>query len=361
MALVNISAEQARAAGESFRKQLVRAAHALGDARHVTLGPTPKDAVYREDKVTLYRYRPLQEAVHPAAAADKRAAVLICFAMINRPYMMDLQTDRSLIRDLLREGLDVFLLDWGSPDGGDRYLGLNDYVNRYLHHGVEQVRRIRELAAVNLIGVCQGGTLSLCYTAQHPERISNLITMVTPVDFHTPRDLLSKWVQQVDVDLMIDRFGNVSGETLNGLFMSLLPFRLMSQKYVGFLDIAGDAEKVENFLRMEQWIFDSPDNPGEMFRQFANWLYKENRLKRGTLSLAGKAVDLRNITMPLLNVYALQDHIVPPPASTCLQALVGTSDYTTHAFPGGHIGIYVSSKSKELPATIANWLKARLR
>jgi polyhydroxyalkanoate synthase len=253
----------------------------------------------------------------------------------------------------------VFLIEWGSPDGSDRFLDMHDYVNRYLDHCVEQVLRIRGEEQVNLVGVCQGGTLSLCYTAQHPERVRNLITMVTPVDFHTPNDLISKWVRHVDVDALVDKFGNVSGETLNGVFLSLLPFRLMSQKYVGFLDIANDPAQVENFLRMEQWIFDSPDNPGEMFRQFSNWFYKENRLKKGTLAVSGKPVDLKQVTMPLLNIYATQDHIVPPASSTCLQELVGSKDYTTHAVPSGHIGIYVSSKTKELPATIANWLKER--
>jgi len=212
---------------------------------------------------------------------------------------------------------------------------------------------------VNLVGVCQGGTLALCYTALHPEKVKNLVTMVTPVDFQTPNDVLSKWVRHVDVDTLVDKFGNVSGETLNGVFLSLLPFRLTSQKYVGFLDIANDPAQVENFLRMEQWIFDSPDNPGEMFRQFSNWFYKENRLKNGTLKLADRPVELKQVTMPILNIYATQDHIVPPPASSCLQDLVGTTDYTTHTVPSGHIGIYVSSKTKELPTTIANWLKER--
>jgi polyhydroxyalkanoate synthase len=354
-AFLNITPEQARADAQRYREQLKHTLHALTGVRNASPGCTPRDVVYTEDKVTLYRYR-------SPVAANRSAdgpAVLICYALINRPSMMDLQEDRSLIRSLLGFGIDVFLIEWGSPDGSDRYLDMHDYVNRYLHHCVEQVRRIRAEAQVNLIGVCQGGTLSLCYTAQHPSVIKNLVTMVTPVDFQTPDDLIGKWVRHVDVDALVDKFGNVSGETLNGVFLSLLPFRLMSQKYVGLLDIAQDRAQLENFLRMEQWIFDSPDNPGEMFRQFSKWFYKENRLRKGTLEVSGKPVDLKEVTMPVLNIYATQDHIVPPPASTCLQELVGSQDYTTYAVPSGHIGIYVSSKSKELPATIADWLKQR--
>ena len=353
MSLLNISDAQARSDARAYREKLNGALHALANAKQVAPGCTPRDAVYSEDKITLYRYK-------AGEAFASGPAILICYALINRPSMMDLQEDRSLIRSLLNQDLDVFLIEWGSPDGSDRYLDLNDYVNRYLHHCVQAVLRIRGETQVNLVGVCQGGTLSLCYTALHPQNVKNLITMVTPVNFHTPNDLIGKWVRYVDVDTLVDKFGNVSGETLNGVFLSLLPFRLNSQKYVDFLDIADDPAQVENFLRMEQWIFDSPDNPGEMFRQFSNWFYKENRLKSGTLTIGGHSVDLKQVTMPLLNIYATQDHIVPPAASTCLQELVGSRDYTTHAVPSGHIGVYVSSKSKGLPTTIASWLGSRV-
>ena len=321
--------------------------------------------MFSEDKTTLYRYRPLDGSAHPDVARDQRPPVLICFALINRPYMMDLQEDRSLIRGLLEQGLDVYLVDWGSPDGADRYVDLNDYVNRYLAHSIDFACRLRGVESLNLIGVCQGGSLSLSYAALHPQRVRSLITMVTPVDFHTPTDTLSKWAQHVDIDMVVDTLGNVGGESLNMMFLSLLPFRLTSQKYMALMDIvdnpgvAGAQAQVDNFVRMEQWIFDSPDNPGEMFRQFAKAFYKENRLYHGTLVLGGRQVSLKNITMPLLNIYAQQDHIVPPAASTCLEQLVGTRDYTSYAFPGGHIGIYVSSKSKDLPRTIGDWLKAR--
>jgi len=159
--------------------------------------------VYRENKLALYRYRPIKPG------AERGPAIMICYAMINRPYMMDLQPDRSLIRRLLEQGIDVFLIDWGYPDGSDRFLDLNDYVNRYLLNCANKVCELRGERQINLVGVCQGGTLSLCFTALHPERVSNLITMVTPVDGQTPDDLLSKWVQKLDVHALVAASGNV--------------------------------------------------------------------------------------------------------------------------------------------------------
>ena len=330
---------------------------ALARVSDVTIGSAARDVVYAEDKLVLYHYRPLE-----GVAADQRirTPVLICYALVNRPSMMDLQQDRSLIRGLLQRGVDVYLIDWGYPDGADRYLGLEDYVQGYLANCVDFLRQSMGHEQINLLGVCQGGTLSLCYTALHRERVRNLIAMVTPVDFRTPENVLTKWVEHMDLDALVATTGNVSGDLLNAAFLALMPFRLMSQKYVDVLDQANNPKALENFMRMEKWIFDSPDQAGEMFRQFVSLFYKENRLVKGTLELGGRRVDLKNVNMPVLNIYATQDHVVPPSASEPLERLVGARDYSSYAFPGGHIGIYVSGAAqREVPQRIANWLRER--
>lgn len=352
----NIDPERARAEADAFAARWAKGIAALAGAREAPIGTSPKDEIYREDKVVLYRYR----APAKLDAARVRTPLLICYALVNRPYMMDLQEDRSLIRRLLALGVDVYLIDWGYPDGADRFLGMQDYIDGYLHRCVDAVVRDANVPKVNLLGVCQGGTMSLCYAALNPERVRNLIAMVTPVDFRTPENLLTKWAQQLDVDTLIGGSGNIPGELLNLTFLALMPFRLTSQKYVGLLDQVDDPAALENFLRMEHWIFDSPDQPGEMFREFMTYLVKENRLKEGKLEINGRRVDLARLRMPVLNLYATQDHLVPPSASIPLGELVGTKDYTTHAFKGGHIGIYVSgSAQRTVPSLIADWLRSR--
>lgn len=347
--------EQTRRELTQLQQRAAELLNGLTGLRDIEIGATPKEAVYRLDKLTLYRYRSM------SAGATNGPAVLICYALVNRPYMMDLQPDRSLIRGLLQQGIDVFLIDWGYPDGADRFLDLNDYVNRYLASCVDKVCELRGEPQVNLLGVCQGGTLSLCFTALHADKVRSLITMVTPVDFQTPDDLLSKWVQQLDVEALVAASGNVSGDFLNAAFVTLMPFRLLSQKYMALLDIAQDRAKLENFLRMEKWIFDSPDQPGAMFAQFVTNLYQHNRLIKGELAIGGKTVNLRSIKQPVFNVYATQDHLVPPAASNCLKQYVGCKDYSELAFAGGHIGIYVSNKAQqEIPKALAEWLRGRM-
>ncbi len=336
-----------------FSQKFAAGIPALQAASGVEVGCSEKEAVFRDDKITLYRYKPIAK---PAGVTP----LLISYALVNRPYMMDLQQDRSLIRRLLEQGLDIYLIDWGYPNGADRFLDLDDYINGFLHNSLQHVLDEHKIDAANVLGVCQGGTFSLCYTALHPERVKNLVTMVTPVDFRTPENLLSKWAQDMDVDAVVDSSGNVSGEMLNMAYVSLMPFRLMQQKYVSLVDILKDPRQVENFMRMEKWIFDSPDQSGDAFRQFTKWFFQENRLVKGTVELGGRKVDLKQITQPVLNIYGRQDHLVPPSASIPMERYVGSKDYTAFEMDVGHIGMYVSGKSqKALPETIAQWLKDR--
>jgi polyhydroxyalkanoate synthase len=325
---------------------------ALAATRPCADGCSQKEAVWQAGKLRLYRYRPIAK---PTSAVP----LLIVYALVNRPYMMDLQEDRSLIRGLLAQGLDVYLIDWGYPDGADRFTTLADYIDDFLAGCVNEILRTHRLDALNILGVCQGGVFSLCFSALHPKSVRNLITMVTPVDFHTPTDLLSKWVRKIDVAAWVAD-GNVSGDALNQLFLSLMPFRLTHQKYVELLRGNADAARIENFMRVEQWIFDSPDQAGVAFREFVVWFYQENRLVHNRLEIGGRAIDLRALRVPMLNLVGKKDHLVPPDASAALRRLAGSEDFTTLEFDLGHIGMYVSARAqREVPTAIARWLATR--
>jgi polyhydroxyalkanoate synthase len=274
--------------------------------------------------------------------------------------MVDLQPDRSIVRSLLAAGHDVYLIDWGYPDPSDRMTTLDDYINGVIRGCVQHICSAHGLSSINLLGVCQGGAFSLCYASIYPESVRNLITMVTPVDFHTPDNMLSHWTQGLDIDLFVDTLGNVPGDLMNYCYLTLKPWRLNAQKYVGLIDILDSPDELRNFLRMEKWIFDSPDQAGEAFREFIRDFYQGNKLIEGGLTIGDQPVDLGKLDMPVLNIFAEQDHLVPPAASRALARVVGSDDYTEISFKGGHIGIYVSGRAqREVPPAIDRWLKAR--
>ena len=338
-----------------FQNKLAAGLQSLREIGDYDYGATAKEEVWRDGKVVLYRYV-------GARAPTARVPLLVCYALVNRPYMVDLQSDRSLVRGLLERGEDVYIIDWGYPDRSDRYLTLEDYIERFLGGAVDVLRQRSGLDAINLLGICQGGSFSLCYASLHPDKVKNLITMVTPVDFHTPDNMLSNWTRDMDVDLFVDTLGNVPADMMNFCYLTLKPWRLFVQKYVGLVDILDDPRALEDFLRMEKWIFDSPDQAGEAFRQFIKQFYQGNGFLNGGIEIGGREIDLGFVDMPVLNIFAEQDHLVPPDASRALKGVVGTGDYSELSFRGGHIGIYVSGRAqKEVPTAIHEWLAKRAR
>ena len=339
----------------NFNLKLAEGLKNLREVGDLPTGVTEREAVHTDGKVTLYHYK------NPTGEKPKnKYPVLISYALVNRPYMTDLQENRSTIRGLLAQGLDVYLIDWGYPDRSDRFLTLDDYINGYINDCVDVICERHGIDKVNLLGICQGGAFSLCYTALHPEKIKNLITMVTPVDFQTPDNMLGHWIRGIDIDLMVDTLGNIPGDLMNWTFLNLKPYRLIAQKYIDMVDILDNPQQVCNFMTMEKWIFDSPDQAGEAYRQFVKEFYQENRLIKGTIKIGGDVVSLKNIKCPVLNIYAQDDHLVPPSASKPLGQHVGTKDYQEVSFRGGHIGIYVSGSAQALvPPSIGKWLNER--
>ena len=344
-----------RIAEDALRMQqkLGAALQTMRDVGDFDYGATTKQEVWRDGKVVLYRFV-------GEKAPTATVPLLIAYALVNRPYMVDLQANRSIVKGLLERGEDVYILDWGYPDRSDRFLTLEDYIERYLGGAVDHLRRSSGLDAINLLGICQGGTFALSYAALHPERVRNLITMVTPVDFHTGDNMLAHWTRDLDVDLFVDTLGNVPADMMNACYLTLKPWRLLVQKYVGVVDILDDAAALEDFLRMEKWIFDSPDQAGEAFRQYIKQFYQGNGFVKGGIVIGERDVHLGLVEMPVLNIFAEQDHLVPPDASRALRGLVGTQDYSELSFRGGHIGIYVSGRAQtQVPSAIHDWLAQR--
>ena len=336
-----------------MQRKLGAGLQSLREVGDFDYGATPKQEVWRDGKVVLYRFI-------GDKAPTAKVPLLMSYALVNRPYMVDLQADRSIVQGLLSRGEDVYIIDWGYPDRSDRFLTLEDYIQRFIGGAVDHLRQTFGLDAINLLGSCQGGAFSLCYAALNPEKVQNLITMVTPVDFHTPDNMLSNWTRDLDVDLFVDTLGNVPADLMNFTYLTLKPWRLFVQKYVGLVDILDDSKALEDFLRMEKWIFDSPDQAGEAFRQFIKQFYQGNGFINGGITIGDDEVHLGLVEMPVLNIYAEHDHLVPPDASRALKDVVGSSDYSELSFRGGHIGIYVSGRAqKEVPSAIHQWLAER--
>jgi polyhydroxyalkanoate synthase len=332
-----------------------KASDILLGALETDIATTPYEVIYQEDRVKLKHYLPMREP-----SGDIKTPLVVVYALINRETMLDLQPERSVVRNFLQAGIDLYMIDWGYPSRKDKYLTIDDHVNGYMDNIIDHVRERVGVDKVNLMGICMGGTFCVIYSALHPDKVKNLVTTVCPTNFDTDQGLLHIWMKDVDADKMIEAYGNMPGDLMNFGFLLLNPARLMIDKYVGFLENMDDKAFVENFIRMEKWIFDSPDVPGETFRQFVKDCYQKNLLIKSQLVVGGKRVNLKNLTMPLLNIYGQFDHLVPPGAADKLTSVVGSTDKEDLCLDTGHIGIYVSSKTqREFTPKILQWLKDR--
>ena len=338
---------------EKAQSRAHKASEVLLDDLDTDLAKTAYEVVYQEDRVKLKHYLPRTEIRY-------RTPLLVVYALINRETMLDLQPGRSVVERFLEAGIDLYMIDWGYPTRKDRFLGFDDHINGYMDNVVDFIRQKHALEKINLMGICMGGTFSVIYSALHPDKIKNLVTTVTPTNFDTKKGLLHVWMEHLDVDRVVDTYGNLPADMMNLGFLLLNPARLMIDKYVGFMENMDNKQFVENFVRMEKWIFDSPDLPGEVFRQFIKDCYQGNKLIQSKLEVDGNRVDLKKLTMPLLNIYGKYDHLVPPEACELLVKHVGSTDTEDLCLDTGHIGIYVSSKFQEAFAPkIAGWLKER--
>jgi len=343
------------AAGISdFSRKLNRVGEVLAQLPECRVATTPADVVYQRDKMRLLHYRSDSKgrAVHPVP-------VLIVYALINRYIMLDLEPGRSFVGNLLAAGLDVYLIDWGRPSPADRFLDLGDYLNDYLDEAVDKVRDETGADRINLMGICMGGTFSAIYAALHPEKVKNLITLAAPSDFDVDDALLFAWAKRFDVDKIVDVIGNLPGDLANFLYLLVVPVDTVN-KYVQFVNGIDRPEFVATFMRMEKWIFDSPDMAAEAFRQYTRDLVQKNLLIQNRLIIEGTRVDLKQITCPLLNLYGNKDYLAPPSSAKPLSEAVGSTDVTTLGLDCGHVGIFVGSTSaKTICPLITEWIRKR--
>jgi polyhydroxyalkanoate synthase len=331
-------------------EKLVKGYETLQRIDEVEIATTPKELVWQDDLVKLYHYK---RDTPPKSTIP----VLVSFAIMNRQDVLDLQPDRSLMKKLLDEGLDIYLMDWGYPQKRHRYLTMEDYILGFMNDAVDFVRKSTGNKKIHKMGICQGGTFSAIYASIFPEKLQTLTTYVAPYDFSGNECMLYRWTKDLDIDAMIDaNNGLVKADMIDNGFAMLKPSANIS-KYLGIMDSLDNEEKMLNFLRMEKWKADCPDQAGEMFRKYIKDLWQDNKLIKGQFELGKYKVDLKNATMPFLNIYATDDNIIPNSSTIPVNEVIGSKDKEMYPFPGGHIGVFVGARSqKELGPKVAQWV-----
>jgi polyhydroxyalkanoate synthase len=320
-----------------------------GPLANIEVGETPSEVVYTENKLELLHYKPEDAGIEVPEDEQCDVPILIVYALINKPYILDLQPERSVVRRLLEAGHDVYLIDWNEPSRMDQYLTLDDYVNRYIHNCVEEVAERSGQEQINILGYCMGGTMTAMYAALHPEKVNALALMAAGLYFDETGGVLEEWGsdEYYDPEDVTDAFGNVPAGMLDVGFALMDPVDNFVSKYVRLYDNLENEAFVENFARMERWLDEGIDLAGAAYEQFLGDIYQDNKLYKNELSLDGKHVDVSKIDMPILQLMGEYDHLIPAAASKPFNDVVGSDDIETIEYPTGHIGLSVSGSSHE--------------
>jgi len=325
------------------------------------IGQTPKTLVWTLNKAKLYRYIPVvpPEERHPVP-------LLLIFALMNRPTILDLRPGHSFVEYMVSRGFDVYLLDWGVPGPEDKNLKFDDYTLDYMPRAIRKMKALSGSDEFSMLGWCIGAILTTIYASLRPnDGLRNLLLLTAPLDFSGRQKLtFARWTDEryFDVDKVLAAFGNVPGEMIDYGAKALRPVENYITNYCKLWDNLDDPRVVEAWHAMNTWVTDIFPMAGGAYRQLIVDLYRNDRLMKGELEIRGELVDLKRLRANLLTVIAEGDHITPPCQSEPIVSKIGSKDTEVFHVAGGHIGIMAGSRAHQQTwPHIYSWLAARSR
>ena len=310
---------------------------------------TPSEVVLKNGKIELLHYFTDKKNTLP---------IILVYAPINRFNLVDLKPNRSIVKNLISQGFDVYVLHWGYAGRQDDGLTLDDYEN-YLDEAISTICQSHMMQKISIIGYCWGGLLSVVYSALHGEKVESLTLMATPIDFNKENSILSVWSKDLDMDKIIDDFGHLDPLLLDTAFVMRNPFRNY-EKYTNLLSKMDDPTFVNDFITLEKWLHNIPPIPGAFYRQIMNDCYKKNLLVSKKMHVNGKLVNLEKIDFPLLTVYAEKDDLISPSSSLAIGEHISSKDRKIISIPSGHVGLIIGTSAHEkLWPEIGAWIKSK--
>jgi polyhydroxyalkanoate synthase subunit PhaC len=312
---------------------------------------TPRQSIWKKNKATLWHY----------AAVEKKydVPIFIIYSLFNRPNILDFSPSSSVIKGLVNNGYDVYLLDWGIADYEDKDINIEDYVADYIKKGVQRTLRHSGADEVSVVGYCLGGTFAAMYASIAEEPIKNLVVATVPIDFGVAA-IPTNWAEglkegAINLERFIDTYGLIPPTYVEAMFRSVTS-PVYYSPYVTLLARSHDKRFVEKWQRMNNWTKGHVPLTGGALRQLTNDLFKENKLVKGEFTIHGTKADLGNIKANLLVVSSKNDKLIPEEQSLPLIDLVSSKDKTYQLVDAGHVSLAISGKFSEI---LDDWLSER--
>jgi polyhydroxyalkanoate synthase len=291
------------------------------------------------------------------------SCLVIVSAPIKKPYIWDLAPSVSAIRYCLGHDLRVFLVEWIPPEPTDCEAGLDEYAGQALGEAAACVAEHATGAKPFFMGHSLGGTFAAIFAALAPERIGGLVLLGAPLSFHEGvsrfRDSLVALAPSSPVQAAV-----MPGSFLSTLSAMASPDTFVWSRLIDATLSMGDRRASDIHVRIERWALDEVALSGTLVSQILDWLYRENRFCRETLSIHGRTVGPSDLRVPVLAVVNPADEVAPKESVAPFLDALPHRDVRLIIYPGEfgvgfqHLGILVGRKAHaEVWPQIVSWLE----
>ncbi len=327
------------------------------EARHAEASPESDDAEW----LTPNRIRLDLDALRLREFSDAREAtpplLVVAPRSLHDPSFLDLAPGHSLVQALASNGCDrVFLVEWKRATHAMRDQGIDAQL-AMLNVAIDEIG-----PPADLVGVCQGGWLSLVYAARFPGKIRKLVLAGSPVDTKAAPSALAAQGTPLNEAILDQLLKLGQGRVLGRHNSRLWPGnRDAARRFKDSMQLPSapaTPEQQELAEKFERWDHRLLDLPGVYYRQVADWLYRENRLAAGTFPALGRPVELGAVRCPLFLLAGAEDEIVPPAQLFALVSHVSVDlKIETALAPCGHLALFMGRRTlaEQWPG-IAQWL-----
>jgi poly(3-hydroxyalkanoate) synthetase len=290
---------------------------------------------------------------------DAGQPVLVCAPYaLHGAVVADFAPGHSLVAALQRGGMNrIYVTDWRSATPEMRHLSIDNYLAE-LNVAIDEIG-----APVDLVGLCQGGWLSLVYAARFPGKVRRLVLAGAPVDVSTPSEL-SKVVaalpRQAFEQMVQQGGGIVNGEHM--LRFWNIPFSQHDVEAVLQRNLRDRSDEARMLLdRFQRWDRAPLDLPGVYYLEVTDRVFRQNQIAEGRFVALGRRIDLAEVRVPVFLLAGENDIVVPRDQAFATVRLLGTQPAWLEraSEPCDHLSLFMGRKVLSHSwRRIAQWLQA---
>ena len=290
----------------------------------------------------------LLEERQPATSRPPTALIVAPFA-VHEASIADFAEGHSLSKAMAEGGASFLAVTWWrSATVAMRDYGIGAYLGD-LNVAVDDLG-----GRASLVGLCQGGWLAAAYAARFPAKVAKLALAGTPIDLAAADSHITRSLASVPPMTIAEVVALGGGRVFGFLALALWPQESAAEEA---LQCAGDRKLMERF---DKWNVRTVDLPGAYFVQTAEWIFRENRLARGSFPALGRRVALSSITAPIFVLAAADDEIVALPQAIAVKSLCPETRVEIRVEPGHHLSLFMGRRTVGSAwREIGRWLAGR--